>query len=867
MRRLCQFTVLMALLASSAAGYYHFVHYPSRQGPFTPVYEKFDLNGLVSKTVYFYVSEDRPALASTDSYEALLGQARQALAAWNGIPTSDLRVAYGGVADIDNWQAQTPGGEIVFEELPPGVLGLSGPTTRLPQTDGFIPIVSSRVMLPRDLSNPNRTTASESFFNSLVHEIGHALGLQHTLTGSAMSVEVTRSTTRARPLGADDVAALSLLYPAPGFAASTGGIAGRVTGSNGQGLHLISVVAISPGGCVVSALTAPDGSYRIQGVPPATYLVYAHPLPPATQAGLGPANIVLPTDDTGAAFDASPPVETQFFGGGKNANSSIPVVASAGQSSEGIDFRLADRGPLQLYDVTTYSFPGNGAPAILPAFLNSSRPAGTVLAYGTGLSPNLPSVSVSVIGAGARVHPGSPTPYPPDPRYVQIDLDFGPLTGTGPRHLVFSLNGDIYVRSGGVQLVSRGAPLVREVQIETDADGSLVLALVGDNLAADSRVYLDGVPAVVRSFEESTGGLRVAPPPGVGGRQAIISVYNSDGQSSVFVQPASPATYTYPSTDAPSLRLSPSSGRAGRDVTVDIQASNTNFVDGQVTVGFGTPDIVTRRVWVLNPTRVLAVVSVSPRAALTASTVSVSSGSQLVTLDSGFRVLAAASSPTTPLLTLFGLVNAATYQPRIAPGSIASLYGLNLSLSAPAAAGLPLPSTLAGSTITLNDRPAPLLVVTPAQINLQIPFDMPVGPVILRVHNGVEQSAPMAVQIDAFAPGLFRVFNSAGAPVDTDLPALLGDTLVLYGTGLGPVKPQPDSGAASPVATTTFPVAARVNGAELVPAYAGLAPGFVGLYQVNVPLPLTLSPAAATQIYVTVEGQNSNALPIGLRAP
>ncbi|MBI3668138.1 MAG: hypothetical protein HY236_18215, partial [Acidobacteria bacterium] len=156
MRRLALFTVLMALVASSAAGYYHFVHYPSRQGPFTPIYEKFDLNALVNKTVYFHVSQDGPALAPTDSYEALAGQVRQALAAWNSVPTSDLRVAYGGVADVANWQPQTPGGEIVFEELPPGVLGLSGPTTRLPQTDGFIPIVSSRVMLPRDLSDPSR---------------------------------------------------------------------------------------------------------------------------------------------------------------------------------------------------------------------------------------------------------------------------------------------------------------------------------------------------------------------------------------------------------------------------------------------------------------------------------------------------------------------------------------------------------------------------------------------------------------------------------------------------------------------------------------------------------------------------------------
>ena len=107
MRRWIQFAGLIALAASSAPGYYHFVHYPSRLGPYTPIYEKFDLNALANKTVYFYVSEDRPAFAATDSYDALLGQVRQALEVWNSVPTSDLRVAYGGVANIAASQADS----------------------------------------------------------------------------------------------------------------------------------------------------------------------------------------------------------------------------------------------------------------------------------------------------------------------------------------------------------------------------------------------------------------------------------------------------------------------------------------------------------------------------------------------------------------------------------------------------------------------------------------------------------------------------------------------------------------------------------------------------------------------------------------
>src|SRR6185436_15449984 len=99
-RRLVQTLVLIAMATGSAFGYYHFVHYASRSGPFNPVYEKFDLNALPGKTLYFYVSEDRPALAASDSYEALIGQVRQAAAVWNGVAASDLRVAYGGVANL-----------------------------------------------------------------------------------------------------------------------------------------------------------------------------------------------------------------------------------------------------------------------------------------------------------------------------------------------------------------------------------------------------------------------------------------------------------------------------------------------------------------------------------------------------------------------------------------------------------------------------------------------------------------------------------------------------------------------------------------------------------------------------------------------
>ncbi|HYM10325.1 MAG TPA: hypothetical protein VEU62_06320, partial [Bryobacterales bacterium] len=509
----------------------------------------------------------------------------------------------------------------------------------------------------------------------------------------------------------------------------------------------------------------------------------------------------------------------------------------------------------------------NSAPAILPAFLNATNATGTVVAFGQGLAANVASVSVGVLGGGVTVQPGSPFPYSPDARYTEIDLGFNPATGSGPRHLIFALNGDIYVRPGAVQLVTRQAPLVRDVQIETDANGNVVLNLGGDNLAADSRVYADGAPAAFRSFDSVAGRLRVAPPPGVSGRQPILTLDNSDGQSSVFVQPAAPATYTYAVTAGPpSLAVNPSSGPAGRDLMIDIQGTNTSFVDGQTVVGFGTPDVVTRRVWVLSPTHLLAVVSISPRAALNAATVSVTAGLQVATLPQGFQVTAAAASATTPVVGFQGLVNSASNQPRVAPGALASLFGTNLSLQAPGVSnGLPLPTNLAGTTVTLNNQPVPLLLVTPTQVNLQVPFGLPTGPAILQVSNGVATSAPMVVQIDAVAPGLFRAFSSSNTPVDANNAARAGDTIVLYATGLGPVVPPGTTGAAATVANATENVHVNVAGVDLIPLYAGLTPGSAGVYQINVTLPANLSPSAAAQVFVTVDGVASNSLTMGIR--
>ncbi len=189
----------MALAAASvpAAAYYHYNHYL----PQGVVPEKFDLNSLPNRTVTFFVSDSSPTqYAPNDSFASVLSQVRQAAQAWNGVESSNLRVAFGGLISPGT-QQRTPAGMVVFEDIPPGWVAFSTRTTLEPAAGpaaSFVPIAQGTVHLNRDMARRPGPSYLEGFFTTVLHEMGHALGLQHTFTSSAMSTAVTRSTAPAR---------------------------------------------------------------------------------------------------------------------------------------------------------------------------------------------------------------------------------------------------------------------------------------------------------------------------------------------------------------------------------------------------------------------------------------------------------------------------------------------------------------------------------------------------------------------------------------------------------------------------------------------------------------------------------------------
>ncbi len=832
----CVLWLALGMLAAGVApAYHHFVHYLSRTGPFVAVPEKFDLSALVNQTAPFFISEQGPAqLAPGDSFTSVVSQIRMAASVWDGVETSALRLAFGGFFTPGTPQT-SPGIEVIFDEVPPGLVALGGPTSRSEMVTGpggpFVPITRSVIILRRDLSQ--RPSFSEQFFLSVAHEFGHALGLQHTLTSSLMSTEITRASTKSRPLAADDVAGISLLYPAQDFLAGMGSISGRVT-ADGDSVPLASVVALSPQGGAVSALSNPDGTYRIDGIPPGQYYVYVHPLPPALPGEVSPANLVLPRWPDQSPVSPGAAFETQFYPNVKDPQLATVITVNAREVAEGIHFSVRRRNAPAIYAVQTYSFPASVA--VKPAHIVPGSSRSFLVAAGVGVVANnapVPSLQVSVLGGSAVVPPGGLRPYAPAPSsYMQIDFQFNPFSGEGPRHLVFSADNDIYVLPSALVIARSSPPSVSGLANVVDAGGARLVAVTGTNLAGETRLLFDGVAAAVRGVDE-LGRLLVAPPTAPGGHRASVVALNRDGQSSLFLQSA-PAVYDYDHAEQPLITMSPSSLPAGTEAMVEVNAFGTNFIDGQTRIGFGTSDVAVRRLWVTGPGRILANVAVARSAATQFSTtLTVANGLRVIGQQWGFHV----SQPTARQVTV--------HTPATSPNS---LHGVRAGSPAVVrVSNLPAGVMVSAMTMTLSGRAVNIISVAGEQVSFQVPSDLVPGPAVLRLQAGPEIALPVVIQVEQSPPMILAVTQQSGQPVDATRPARLGELLTLTVAGLS------DGAAAVAPSSVRITVGGLAHSAHQVTA----VPGQPTQHQVQFFLGTKVQPGAQVPLTLSVDARMS----------
>jgi uncharacterized protein (TIGR03437 family) len=229
------------------------------------------------------------------------------------------------------------------------------------------------------------------------------------------------------------------------------------------------------------------------------------------------------------------------------------------------------------------------------------------------------------------------------------------------------------------------------------------------------------------------------------------------------------------------------------------------------------------------------------------------SGSATATYKATRPLLALTVGPQDAGFAASAVVNAATFTSGIAPGGIMSIFGAGLS--APGSA----------TTVDMDGAVATVLWASPFQINAQVPPGIAPGVHTLRVSD-VYGVAQQSVSVSAVAPAIFLIgSSSAGAVLNQDFsmngpsnPLPRGQVLVVYATGLGAVTKQ------GQLSVTAATVTALVNGQELPVEFAGLAPGYVGLYQVNVPIPAATPPGLGVSLTLKEGGQVSNTVAVAL---
>jgi uncharacterized protein (TIGR03437 family) len=233
--------------------------------------------------------------------------------------------------------------------------------------------------------------------------------------------------------------------------------------------------------------------------------------------------------------------------------------------------------------------------------------------------------------------------------------------------------------------------------------------------------------------------------------------------------------------------------------------------------------------------------------------------SRLLLTATLFAALGAAQTPAVPENSV---LNSATFstvgQPAhpVAPGSLVSVFGSEFAAGLASADSVPLSTNIAGVSVRFNDVPAPLHFVSPGQINAQLAWGLLQGAqtgtgTVVVTRNGAS-SQPRNFPMATVSPGISAMGTGPGVVVNVDdgslaqpagsianfpaRPARTGSAIIVYATGLGPVDPPVENGAASQDALrrTVMMLAVLIGGSEAQVLFSGLSPQFPGVYQLNV---------------------------------
>jgi uncharacterized protein (TIGR03437 family) len=239
-----------------------------------------------------------------------------------------------------------------------------------------------------------------------------------------------------------------------------------------------------------------------------------------------------------------------------------------------------------------------------------------------------------------------------------------------------------------------------------------------------------------------------------------------------------------------------------------------------------------------------------------------------------------------PRISTGGVINAANGRKQLSPGALGTIYGENFGPATPVvAAFVPnttiLPTRVQGVRVLVKETygaligEAPLLYASGNQINFQLPYEcFGRAEVLIVVEANGALSDPQAVQVISSAPGIFTwgegravAVNQDGSVNTAENAAGRGSALTVYLTGQGVITPSLSSGAAAtarPLVRCPLPTKAWIGGALAQLQFVGMAPGLVGVLQVNLIVPEG-APTGDTELLFNIDGWTSNFAGVTIR--
>jgi uncharacterized protein (TIGR03437 family) len=225
---------------------------------------------------------------------------------------------------------------------------------------------------------------------------------------------------------------------------------------------------------------------------------------------------------------------------------------------------------------------------------------------------------------------------------------------------------------------------------------------------------------------------------------------------------------------------------------------------------------------------------------------------------------------TTPVMTAV-VASGSALTAAIAPGELISIFGSGIG-GAPATLQLDASgkasTTLSNTQVTINGIAAPLIYVSPGQINAIVPYEVAgsAQATVQVLYGGspvpswsvpVVPSAPSVFTVSGSGVGQASVVNADGSVNSASNPAARGTIVQIYATGGGQTTPGSSTGAvaAGPANLLTTPLV-QIGGVNAPVIYAGAAPGEVdGVVQLNVLLPASVTPGGAVPVVIGMSGQ------------